>query len=84
MIGFGCVDSSIDQVESVAEIRKRIEKGVEIFEPKIDAHRSRLRDADAEPGVGLLETQEHVRCRKGSADRTVDFFLFCFVETLQK
>ena len=34
MIGFGCVDSSIDQVESVPEIRKRIEKGVDIFGPK--------------------------------------------------
>jgi 5-methyltetrahydropteroyltriglutamate--homocysteine methyltransferase len=34
MIGFGCVDSSIDRVESVAEIKKRIEKGVEIFGPR--------------------------------------------------
>ena len=35
MIGFGCVDSASDKVESVAEIRKRIEKGIEIFDPKI-------------------------------------------------
>jgi 5-methyltetrahydropteroyltriglutamate--homocysteine methyltransferase len=35
MIGFGCVDSSIDRVESIAEIKKRIEKGVEIFGPRI-------------------------------------------------
>jgi 5-methyltetrahydropteroyltriglutamate--homocysteine methyltransferase len=34
MIGFGCVDSSIDRVDSVAEIKKRIEKGVEIFGPR--------------------------------------------------
>ena len=35
MIGYGCVDSSIDRVESVAEIKKRIEKGIEIFDPRI-------------------------------------------------
>ena len=35
MLGFGCVDSSTDHIESVAEIRKRIEKGVEIFDPRI-------------------------------------------------
>jgi 5-methyltetrahydropteroyltriglutamate--homocysteine methyltransferase len=35
MIGYGCVDSSSDTVESVAEIRKRIEKGIEIFDPRI-------------------------------------------------
>ena len=35
MIGFGCVDNTTDQIESVHEIRKRIEKGVEIFDPKI-------------------------------------------------
>jgi 5-methyltetrahydropteroyltriglutamate--homocysteine methyltransferase len=34
MIGYGCVDSSVDRVESVAEIKKRIEKGVEIFGPR--------------------------------------------------
>jgi len=31
MIGFGCVDSSTDAVESAAEIKKRIEKGIEAF-----------------------------------------------------
>ena len=35
MIGYGCVDSSIDKIESVAEIKKRIEKGIEIFDPRI-------------------------------------------------
>ena len=35
MIGYGCVDSTTDRIESTAEIRKRIEKGVEIFDPKI-------------------------------------------------
>jgi len=35
MIGFGCVDSTTDRIESTAEIRKRIQKGVEIFDPKI-------------------------------------------------
>lgn len=35
MLGFGCVDSASDKVESVAEIRKRIEKGIEIFDPRI-------------------------------------------------
>lgn len=31
MIGFGCVDSATDAVESVADIKKRIGKGVEVF-----------------------------------------------------
>jgi len=35
MIGYGCVDSSSDTVESVAEIKKRIEKGIEIFDPRV-------------------------------------------------
>jgi 5-methyltetrahydropteroyltriglutamate--homocysteine methyltransferase len=35
MIGYGCVDSTTDHIESVAEIRKRIEKGIEIFDPRI-------------------------------------------------
>jgi len=35
MIGYGCVDSSSDTVESVAGIKKRIEKGIEIFDPRI-------------------------------------------------
>jgi 5-methyltetrahydropteroyltriglutamate--homocysteine methyltransferase len=34
MIGYGCVDSGSDVVESVAEIKKRIEKGVEVFGPR--------------------------------------------------
>jgi 5-methyltetrahydropteroyltriglutamate--homocysteine methyltransferase len=35
MLGYGCVDSSSDEVETVPEIRKRIEKAVEYFDPKI-------------------------------------------------
>jgi 5-methyltetrahydropteroyltriglutamate--homocysteine methyltransferase len=31
MIGYGCVDSATETVESVAEIRKRIEQGVAVF-----------------------------------------------------
>ena len=34
MIGFGCIDSTTETVETVAEIKKRIEKGVEIFGAK--------------------------------------------------
>lgn len=35
MIGYGCVDSSSDTVESVAEIKQRIERGIEVFDPRI-------------------------------------------------
>ena len=35
MLGYGCVDSTTDTVETVPEIRKRIEKAVEYFDPKI-------------------------------------------------
>ena len=35
MLGYGCVDSSSDDIEGVPEIRKRIEKAVEYFDPKI-------------------------------------------------
>ena len=35
MIGYGCVDSSIEKIESIAEIKKRIEKGIEVFDPRI-------------------------------------------------
>jgi 5-methyltetrahydropteroyltriglutamate--homocysteine methyltransferase len=34
MIGYGCVDSSSETVETVPELKKRIEKGVEIFGAK--------------------------------------------------
>ena len=33
MIGYGCVDSSKDTIETVGEIRKRIEQGIEVFGP---------------------------------------------------
>lgn len=35
MLGYGCVDSASEEVETVAEIKKRIQKGVEYFDPKI-------------------------------------------------
>ncbi len=35
MLGYGCVDNTTDEVESVPVIRKRIEKAVEYFDPKI-------------------------------------------------
>jgi 5-methyltetrahydropteroyltriglutamate--homocysteine methyltransferase len=35
MIGYGCVDSASETIESVAEIRKRIERGIETFDPRI-------------------------------------------------
>lgn len=34
MIGYGCVDSTSETVETVAEIKKRLEKGVEVFGAK--------------------------------------------------
>ena len=46
MLGYGCVDSSIEEVETVPEIRKRIEKAVEYFDPKIPGSTG-LRYADA-------------------------------------
>ncbi len=35
MLGYGCVDSASEEVETVHEIKKRIEKAVEYFDPKI-------------------------------------------------
>jgi Methionine synthase II (cobalamin-independent) len=35
MIGYGCVDSSIERIETVSEIKKRIERGIEIFDPRV-------------------------------------------------
>ncbi|NMB79596.1 MAG: methionine synthase [Methanomicrobiales archaeon] len=35
MLGFGCVDSSSEEVETVAEIKQRIQRGVDHFDPKI-------------------------------------------------
>jgi len=35
MLGYGCVDSSSEEVETVQGIRRRIQKGVERFDPKI-------------------------------------------------
>jgi len=34
MIGYGCVDSTAEPVETVPELKKRIEKGVEVFGAK--------------------------------------------------
>jgi 5-methyltetrahydropteroyltriglutamate--homocysteine methyltransferase len=33
MIGFGCVDSTTEHIESTEEIRTRIERGIEVFDP---------------------------------------------------
>jgi len=35
MLGYGCVDSSVEEVESIAEIKKRIQRGIEHFDPKV-------------------------------------------------
>ncbi len=35
MLGYGCVDSASEVVETAQEIRKRIEKGIATFDPKI-------------------------------------------------
>jgi 5-methyltetrahydropteroyltriglutamate--homocysteine methyltransferase len=35
MIGYGCVNSASETVETAAEIRKRIEIGIEIFDPRV-------------------------------------------------
>lgn len=35
MLGYGCIDNTTDEVESVPVIRKRIEKATEYFDPKI-------------------------------------------------
>lgn len=35
MLGYGCVDSASEEVETMHEIKKRIEKAVEYFDPKI-------------------------------------------------
>ena len=66
MIGFGCVDSASDNVESVAEIKKRIEKGIEIFDPRImlldpDCG-MRMRSHD----VAYRKLKKSGRCRKGN------------------
>lgn len=34
MIGYGCVDSSSETLETVPEIKARIEKGMEVFDPR--------------------------------------------------
>ena len=71
MLGYGCVDSASEEVETVQEIRKRIEKGVATFDPKIMlidpdcGMRMRSRES------AVLETQEHGRSGKGSTDRAV-------------
>ena len=35
MLGFGCIDSTTDEIETVPEIRKRIENAISYFDPKI-------------------------------------------------
>lgn len=67
MIGFGCVDTTTDTIESVAEIRKRIEKGVEVFNARsllIDPDcgmRMRTRDAAFAKLKNIVEAARDVR-----------------------
>jgi 5-methyltetrahydropteroyltriglutamate--homocysteine methyltransferase len=67
MIGYGCVDSSTDTVESVAGIRQRIEKGMEIFGPNamlIDPDcgmRMRTRDAAFAKLKNMVEAAREIR-----------------------
>ncbi|HOX36313.1 MAG TPA: methionine synthase [Methanoregulaceae archaeon] len=67
MIGYGCVDSTTDEVEPVAEIRRRIEKGVAIFGPKtmlIDPDcgmRMRTRNAAFAKLKNMCEAAKEVR-----------------------
>jgi 5-methyltetrahydropteroyltriglutamate--homocysteine methyltransferase len=67
MIGYGCVDSATDTVESVAEIKRRIERGVAIFGPKtmlIDPDcgmRMRSRNAAFAKLVNMCEAAKEVR-----------------------
>ena len=67
MIGFGCVDSTTDTVESVAEIKKRIEKGVEAFGARtllLDPDcgmRMRTRDAAFAKLKNMVEAAKEVR-----------------------
>jgi 5-methyltetrahydropteroyltriglutamate--homocysteine methyltransferase len=67
MIGYGCVDSATDTVESVAEIRSRIERGVAIFGPKtmlIDPDcgmRMRSRDVAFAKLKNMCEAAKEVR-----------------------
>ena len=67
MIGYGCVDSATDTVESVAEIRQRIERGVAIFGPKtmlVDPDcgmRMRSRDAAFAKLKNMCEAAKEVR-----------------------
>ncbi len=51
MIGYGCVDSSSETIESVEEIKKRIGRGVEVFGP-----RSMLVDPDCGMRMRTRET----------------------------
>jgi 5-methyltetrahydropteroyltriglutamate--homocysteine methyltransferase len=67
MIGYGCVDSTTDKVESVSDIRKRIERGVGIFGEKnmlIDPDcglRMRTREAAFAKLKNMAEAAKEVR-----------------------
>ncbi len=67
MIGFGCVDSTTDAVESAAEIKKRIERGVEAFGARallLDPDcgmRMRTRDAAFAKLKNMVEAAKEVR-----------------------
>jgi len=67
MIGFGCVDSATDAVESVADIKKQITRGVEVFGARsllIDPDcglRMRTRDAASAKLKNMVEAAREVR-----------------------
>ena len=67
MIGFGCVDSTTDAVESVAVIKERIEKGMDVFGARtllLDPDcglRMRTRDAAFAKLKNMAEAAKEVR-----------------------
>jgi 5-methyltetrahydropteroyltriglutamate--homocysteine methyltransferase len=67
MIGYGCIDSTTDTIESVSEIRKRIERGVGIFGEKsmlVDPDcglRMRTREAAFAKLKNMAEAAKEVR-----------------------
>jgi 5-methyltetrahydropteroyltriglutamate--homocysteine methyltransferase len=61
MIGYGCVDSTRDEIETVGEIRTRIKRGLEIFGPE-----AMLLDPDC--GMRMLTRDAAFRKLKNMAE----------------
>ena len=67
MIGFGCVDSTTEEIETIDEIRARIEHGIEVFDPAsllIDPDcglRMRSRNAASAKLTHMVEAVKQVR-----------------------